>query len=289
MASEANITQPRPDVSNGRESMARRLRGLRADVVPNEPNLRCRQRQGPTPEESLRPTGSCQTKPICLPGGWRPRPPPCQTNPISAFLAWKREWRSKTKPIRPGPGGPGKAETQNKRKKRMAQTRRKRKTKPIGPAPRAAETTGRAGAPNEPNFCVLRLEIGVAVKEGSQFPPSWPGNGRGGGNETNLRCRQGRDRRREPFLQPTASGLQPLPVSNEPNFTEAEEKCHAKVFTHKCLRVHWGIVGVMIESRMERNQARRLELGGPYHENVQGFVGIDGRGRCRRLCDGRGQ
>ena len=142
MASEANITQPRPDVGNGRESMARRLRGLRADVVPNEPNLR---------------------------------------------------------------------------------------------------------------------------------------------------CRQGRDRRREQFLQPTASGLQPLPVLNEPNFTEAEEKRHAKVFTHKCLRVHWGIVGVTIESRMERNQARRLELGGPYHEDSQGFVGIDNCGRYRRLRDGRGQ
>ena len=111
-------------------------------------------------------------------------------------------------------------------------------------------------------------------------------------NKANLRCRQRQGRRPEAKGIPTASSLRPFPVSNEPNFAGLAgggPKRRAKAFTHNCLGVNWGNVGVVIEGRMKRNQAQRLELGGPYHEDLQGFLGIDNRGRYRRLRDGRGQ
>ncbi len=113
-------------------------------------------------------------------------------------------------------------------------------------------------------------------------------------NKANLRCRQRQGWRPEAKGIPTACSLQPpaFPCFKRTQFAGLAgggPKRRAKAFTHNCLGVNWGNVGVVIEGRMKRNQAQRLELGGPYHEDLQGFLGIDNRGRYWRLRDGRGQ
>ena len=223
-------------------------------IMSNEPNLQAWRGAAEVPAVSNEPnffvpgleTGVAIENEANSPGSW-----------------WPREIRST------------KLETRNKLKNRMTQTHTKRKTKPIGPAPRAAETTGRAGAPNEPNFFVFGLEMGVAVKKGSQFALPAVSRPQAGGGSNSSR------------LQPSASTLSLC--QTKPIWAGTGPKRHAKAFTRNCLGVNWGNVGVMIESWMEGNQAQKLALGGSYHEYLQGFVGINDRGRYRGLRDGRGQ